>query len=575
MIKRRKKHLFGIVIVLFLLVSIVSSSTGIIGFRANASPPQTPINLVSDTWNTGSAQPGDNNAILNVTIQNLGGTPIIGVNEQIDLSSVNIRNTTGGLTATSIVPLPEIPSGSLGVAPFELDILSNATYSAPVYVPLDIYYQTSTGGSINEQVFSLPLVITQPMLLTVAGSSWSSPFAENKSSNGGVAGDQGDLLTLQVRNTNQFTIHSLSATLFLANSPFTNVTGGNEVTSVSSAPLTVAPTLTATVSFSMNISPNASIGSVPLSVLFTYFDQWNGLQSMNGTVSVPIYGSTSLSVVSLDDNVVVGASSVVRFLISNIGTAPIYSPSIVLTVPQPLTVTINGTFAAPGITLAPSADMIYEATISTGPNSPEGVYPATLAFTYVNEFGAPAQLKLSFGFTLAASVDLVIQDLSFIQTLDNLTASGVILNEGQGSAFYTQGTATLIGSNNKTMGQASTYLGEIDPNTPVPFSILIPFSAQSNPSEATVNIVLNYQNNFGTAGQLSSNTSIKLQSQSELAQTTTTTSHPILNEILNEILRYSTYIVSGIIVLIIVLSFLFVRVRRKHAVSQAEPKKVI
>jgi hypothetical protein len=79
----------------------------------------------------------------------------------------------------------------------------------------------------------------------------------------------------------------------------------------------------------------------------------------------------------------------------------------------------------------------------------------------------------------------------------NLTVSGSLLDEGTASAYY----ASVVGSTNSSSRGNSgpvTYVGEIDPNTPVPFSTTIPFTLRSSSEKLSVVLELTYKNSFGS-----------------------------------------------------------------------------
>jgi cobalamin biosynthesis Mg chelatase CobN len=122
-----------------------------------------------------------------------------------------------------------------------------------------------------------------------------------------------------------------------------------------------------------------------------------------------------------------------------------------------------------------------------------------MTLSYVDESGVQQSQSFSFGIVLSGNIILVLQSPQVVQGTDSLVVSGSILNEGFSSAYYASVTGTLAGT--KTPSSAD-YVGEVDPNTPVPFSVTVPYTPQNAGSlQANISIVVSYENSLGAAEQ--------------------------------------------------------------------------
>jgi uncharacterized repeat protein (TIGR01451 family) len=276
-----------------------------------------------------------------------------------------------------------------------------------------------------------------------------------------------------------------------------------------------------------------------------------------------------VSVSASSPQVQVGGTTKVTFAISNAGNVPVYSPTISLTLPSGLAVTANSTYSSPGLVLAPGKSLLYEANVTSGPSTSEATYSGTLTVSYTDTYGNSYSQTFSPGFVLVAAIDLVIQDLSASQASGGtLTVTGTLLNEGLGSAYYLQ----VSGSASHGM-PGSTYVGEVDPNTPVPFSVTVPYNASSGRSEVEVQIVADYKNNYGQALRYGYSSPISLGGSSFLPSLTGTgTQSSAAGSFSTDLLRY---LVIAIIVVAIVASALYVRRSRRSSKGKGAKPDVI
>jgi hypothetical protein len=316
----------------------------------------------------------------------------------------------------------------------------------------------------------------------------------------------------------------------------------------------------------------SSGGSYSGTLTITYNDQQGNTYSesvpVTFLVAVPI---RQVSETSLSADVAVGIPSRVAFQISNTGNVEIYSPVVTLTVPSGLSVTANSTYARTGLGLAPGQRLVYYANVTSGPKTSEGSYTGTLLVSYTDQYGNQYSQTFSPGLVVVGSIELVVQSLTAAQaSATTMTVSGTLLNEGQGSAFYLQVTGSV------QRGQTgSGYVGEVDPNTPVPFSITIPSSASaSSGSQRNLTLVATYQNDYGQSLEYKHVFQVELGASSLGSSLGSgTASGSGANTLVEDLLRYA---VAVVIVVAIAASALYIRRnRRKRGTSRKESSNVI
>lgn len=217
-------------------------------------------------------------------------------------------------------------------------------------------------------------------------------------------------------------------------------------------------------------------------------------------VTVPVIQVTASP---LSSEISIGKSSSVSFVISNSGTAPVYSPSFALAVPSGLAVVSNSTFFISGLALAPGQRVKYVANVTTGPKTAEGAYVATLTVGYTDQFGNSHSSTFSMGLVAVGAVEMVLQNEKVSGNGTTYSLTGTLLNEGVANAYYTQVTGTVT-AGPRQLATSSTYVGEVDVNTPLPvsLSVTIPESSLASANgSATITFTASYQNDYGQALQ--------------------------------------------------------------------------
>ena len=234
----------------------------------------------------------------------------------------------------------------------------------------------------------------------------------------------------------------------------------------------------ASVSASIVIYVSESLANSPLSLTFSSsstnqlgitssYTESVGLYALSSNSSLP---SVLVSVSPVKSLVNVGTQSEVSFEVEDVGTATLASPILSLAVASPLVVTQNSSYPISGGVLRPGESVVYDALVGSSTSASPGFYTASVTVTYIGQSGTTESATFSSGLVLAGTIQLVIQSPQVTQSNSTLSVSGEILNEGFSNAYYASVTGSLAGA--KGVSPAD-YVGEIDPNTPVPFSLTL------------------------------------------------------------------------------------------------------
>jgi hypothetical protein len=217
---------------------------------------------------------------------------------------------------------------------------------------------------------------------------------------------------------------------------------------------------------------------------------------------------------------VAGAQSRILFTLFNTGTSTLYAPTFSLTVSSPL-VLLGSSLSTPGFILGGQVGRLV-AILSSSPAATPGVYGGTLAVTFTDQSGNQHTQSFSIGFVLTGTIELVVQNEQVTQSSSGITVSGSLLNEGSTAAYYAEVNGFLKGSS--APNATAYYVGEIDPNTPTPFTVTIAYPAPNRPQgSATISLTVSYKDSFGSQKTYTASRVSALQSAAQLIQSQATT----------------------------------------------------
>jgi hypothetical protein len=274
-----------------------------------------------------------------------------------------------------------------------------------------------------------------------------------------------------------------------------------------------------------------------------------GLYSQQSSNSLNV----SLEVRMVSPYVMLGLNSSAVVDITNIGNSTIYSPVVTISAPSGFTVSGNSTFYYPNETLISGDSFTVPVLFSSSPSTTQGAYSASVSINYYNDTGKVITRTFYAGFLALNKVSLVLQGYSENSSGGTITISGTLLDEGAGSAYYLTLNATFSQLNVASSG--TTYLGEVDSNTPTPFSLTfaLPTGIKNGTSEVSVQV--SYQNYYGVQvnSTLLSHSMVYKAASNQSNQTTTPTKHyrtlgPV--EILLIVLIVVVILVAGLLLVV-------------------------
>jgi hypothetical protein len=265
----------------------------------------------------------------------------------------------------------------------------------------------------------------------------------------------------------------------------------------------------ASVTDSMEIYVSDSIANSPLELSFsiTYVNGQGVPGSYTQNVGFYTTGSNSslpgvvVSVSPIRNEVGAGTPSVVSFKVENVGTTSLGSPVLSLSVSSPLVVLQNSSYAVPNGILQSGESVTYESLVGSSTSASPGYYPVSVTITYLGQSGTEMSATFTSGLVLTGTIELVIQSPQVTQGNTTLSVSGEILNEGFSSAYYASVTGAMSGA--RATSQAD-YVGEIDPNTPVPFSLTLPYTPGRSALNAKILVNVAFKDSLGTTGTYNS-----------------------------------------------------------------------
>lgn len=425
-------------------------------------------------------------------------------------------NTAAAISATLTLPGGMTdPNGDPTVTTY-----TTGTYQSGSVIQFTFYLDLSQGLPVGAYPFPLSIL-------------WAAELSQTSS----VSLVQNSAITLTVRGKPDLHVSAAQKPLTPREVNDVSVTLTNEgtgsasdlVMSVSSsAPQTVSavsnfptiPTLGANSSFTgvVGIYVADTTAGLPVALTFstTYLNSYGVSGSEDKSLGFVITSQSdnvSLSVITLSNSVVAGTNSKVSFLVKNTGDSTMYSPTYTFSVSQPLVVAGNSTFSALGTSMAPGASQVFASLLTASPSSTSGIYQGDLKVTFEDQYGTSHTESYSVAINLAGLIQIVIQDEHFSQNLTTITVTGSLLNEGSSPAYYSSVSGRLNGSG--AAGEPD-YVGEVDVNSPVPFSVSIPYRAASGRGTGNVTILVQYRNSLGQASNSSSSSETRPLSASEL-----------------------------------------------------------
>jgi len=536
------------------------SSSSPVGFYAVTVPEP----VLSFSASVESLTPGQVNEIL-ITLTNNGPGSATNIKTTVSASGVAGSQSSGSGFFSILSQFPQIATLQEGKS-------VNST--------IRIFAPSSAAGSAATLAFAVSFIDPSGYsqssaqsigMYTASSATTTASLSVITSSDSLIAGQQSTVAFI-IRNMGQQAAYSPAISL-TTSSPL--VVSTNSTVTLTGAVINSGGTLLFTAGVTTGTGATGGFYSGTLTVTFNdvFGDSHSQAFPVAFAVTLPL---SQVSVSPVVSQIGVGKQSTVSFMISNSGTAPVYSPTFSLTAPSGLAVTSNATFSRSGLVIKPGQSVTYVANITSGPKTSEGAYIATLTVSFADQFGNAHSSVFSVGLVAVGEIQIVVQNERVSRNGTSVSVTGTLLNEGLANAYYMQVTATLTAGTSQ-LASTTSYVGEVDTNTPLPvsLSLSIPASALASANgTGTLTLAANYQNDFGQALQFKNSQRVSLSSGSPSGGSTfvTTTSGTTVSAGTLGVVRYAALI--GIVVAAIITLVYVRRSRSKGKKSSSQKSDV-
>ncbi|MEM3737609.1 MAG: hypothetical protein QXJ75_05970, partial [Candidatus Bathyarchaeia archaeon] len=235
----------------------------------------------------------------------------------------------------------------------------------------------------------------------------------------------------------------VTAKIYLTNSPFTTSMGGSEaIAGVTS----ISPGDSATLTFTLDISPNAELKTYNLEMdLTSTISRYPAGVTSKTTVSVPLLGEVRFSA-NLSPKTIYSGPNIVTLNLTNEGSATASAVEVVISVPSPLVAVAEDTlwrFSQ----VRPSESLTVNMELYAPSSSKGSAYTISATLSYSDGYGFERSSSVSAGVIVE---DPVIKPIMTIKLEDGEIAAGVVNkvnftleNEGLSDARDVSVTLTL------------------------------------------------------------------------------------------------------------------------------------
>lgn len=389
----------------------------------------------------------------------------------VDVTWGNLPNRIGVGPGDGAVPL-SITLQNLGS-----DIVSGISMRLKLTPP----FSNLTGGDLASSYISISL---QP------GQTASAQFMLNVAENATI-GEYIMPLTIEYLTVKQITAQGSYSTQDSSSSSYTSSSTSSKAGSSSTS-----QSQTST-SSSSQISNSTSTTSFTVQKLVS-----------NTEVAVWLPGKTMFDVASQVSVLTAGQVNSLPIIVRNVGTGVANSLSIGVSL-QALSATtgsaplvIEGSDAIWYVqNLDAGSEVTLNPQVFASTDAMDKAYQVQVSLSYRDAVGTLHDEVHSLGFSVQGSIIIVVQSV-FISPVPvgaggNITVSGNILNEGNVAAMYTNATA-IVKPPFEILDGSSIYLGELDPNTPLPFSLTMRIMSDAANGTYPLYVLFYYKDSFGT-----------------------------------------------------------------------------
>jgi len=255
--------------------------------------------------------------------------------------------------------------------------------------------------------------------------------------------------------------------------------------------------------FYVNVDKNIKIQQYPGTVKVAYSRlRESGVRTAFSDFNFKVTGNSILNIKALDPFLISLKSNNVVIELSNDGTAPLSTVSIVATNTQTeLATTSSSTTHRENVVIlesswdvgniAPKSSRYLTATVYIPSNLKDDTLRLPLSIKYYNAQGALQIVTKIVDFYIKGLINLSIYDVGVIELSGKQMVVGEIINEGNENALFSFITLEPLGDSN--IKNQTQFIDEVETDSPVPFNIPLEFDGQPRYGEHNIKLTVRYK----------------------------------------------------------------------------------
>ena len=251
--------------------------------------------------------------------------------------------------------------------------------------------------------------------------------------------------------------------------------------------------------FYVNVDKNIRIQQYPGTVKIDYSRlRESGVRTSFSDFNFKITGNSILNVKALDPFLISLKSNNVVIELSNNGTAPLSTVSIVATntgTELTTTSTRSGVVILESNwdvgNIAPKSSRYLTATVYVPANLKDDTLRVPLTIKYYNAQGVLQTVSKIVDFYIKGLINLSIYDVGVIELSGKQMVVGEIINEGNENALF--GFVTLEPLGDSNIKNQTQFIDEVEIDSPVPFNIPLEFDGQPRYGEHNIKLTVRYK----------------------------------------------------------------------------------
>jgi LPXTG-motif cell wall-anchored protein len=257
--------------------------------------------------------------------------------------------------------------------------------------------------------------------------------------------------------------------------------------------------------FYVNIDKNIRTQQYPGTIKVDYSRlRESGIRTSFSDFNFKITGNSILNVKALDPFLTSLKSNNVVIELSNDGTAPLSTVTIVATNTQTELATTSTSTTRSGVVIlesnwdvgniAAKSSRYLTATVYVPENLKDDTLHLPLTIKYYNAQGALQTVSKTVDFYIKGLIDLSIYDIGVIELSGTQMIVGEIINEGNENALF--GFVTLESLDDSNIKNQTQFIDEIETDSPVPFNIPLEFDGEPQYGEHDIRLIVRYKDSI-------------------------------------------------------------------------------